>query len=167
MKRIFKPYSRKTETNNERNMDMKIFRIGCLTVALIPALTIGGASEPPAENTQGHRSGLAAKVVSSDGTSRTVKLQGVGCSESICSRVFIRSKGEDGAPQKTWLDSIASITRQTANDALLVMKDGSERRAALLSDFRVLYVSTANGGAQKLDLGGIQSLEFVSQNRNR
>lgn len=148
---------------------MKTFRVGCLTVALIPALTIGGAAEPPpaTENQQGHSSGLTARVVAADGSSRIVKLQGVGCTERMCSRVFIRSTGEDGAPQKTWLDSMASITRRSANGAVLVMKDGSQYQATLLSDFRVLYALTSNGRTEKIDLGGIQSLEFVSQNRNR
>jgi hypothetical protein len=145
---------------------MKTLRISCVAVVLMtPALTVGGANLPA--QVEGHRSGLTAKVVAADGTSRTVKLQGIGCSESMCSRVFLRSKTEEGVPQKTWLDSIASITRRTANDALLVMKDGSERRVTLVPDFRVLYVSNAAGLAEKLDLDKIRLLEFVSQNRNK
>ena len=46
-----------------------------------------------------------------------------------------------GAPLQTWLDSIASIKDATANDALFVMKDGTEQRLAFVTDFRVLYVS--------------------------
>jgi hypothetical protein len=59
------------------------------------------------------------------------------------------------------VDSIASIKDTTETDALFVMKDGTERRLALVPDFRVLYVSSRNGGAEKLDLAKIRSLEFL------
>ena len=104
---------------------------------------------------------MMAKVVSADGTSRTVRLEGVGCTESMCSRVFIRSKGESGAPLRTWFDSIASIKDATATDALFVMKDGTERRHTLVTDFRVLYVLNPNGRTEKLDLTKIRSLELL------
>jgi hypothetical protein len=128
-------------------------------VLLVPAFKSGAASLP--SQVEGHRSGLMAKVVSADGTSRTVKLEGVGCTESMCSRVFIRSKGESGAPLRTWFDSIASIKDATATDALFVMKDGTERRLAFVSDFRVLYVSNRIGLTEKLDLAKIRSFEFL------
>ncbi|MBZ5635011.1 MAG: hypothetical protein LAO55_17965 [Acidobacteriia bacterium] len=143
---------------------MRILRIGCLAlVLLIPAFRSVGASLP--SQVEGHRSGMMARVVSADGTSRTVRLEGVGCTESMCSRVFIRSKGESGDPRRTWLDSIASIKDATANDALFVMKDGTERRLAFMTDFRVLYVSNSNGRTEKLDLTKIQSLEFLDSGK--
>ena len=143
---------------------MKILRFGCVAIVLaIPAFTSGGASLP--SQVEGHRSGMMAKVVSADGTSRTVRLEGVGCSESMCSRVFIRGRDEGGAPLRTWLDSIASIKDGTAADALFVMKDGTERRLTFVSDFRVLYISNPNGRAQKLDLARIRSLEFLDSGK--
>lgn len=139
---------------------MKILRIGCVGMVLsIPAFTSGGASLP--SQVEGHGSGIMTRVVSADGTSRTVRLEGWGCTESMCSRVFIRSKGESGAPLRTWFDSIASIKNATATDALFVMKDGTERRLAFVTDFRVLYVSSRNNGTQKLDLAKIRSIEFL------
>jgi hypothetical protein len=144
----------------ERNKKMRILRIGCVAmVLLVPAFRSGGASLP--SQVEGHRSGLTATVTAADGTNRTVRLEGVGCTEGMCSRVFLRSKGEGGASRQTWLDSIASIKDTTEHDALVVMKDGSERRLALVPDFRVLYVSSRNGGSEKLDLAKIQSLEFI------
>ena len=139
---------------------MKILRICCVAMALsIPAFTSGGASLP--SQVEGHRSGMMAKVVSSDGTTRTVRLEGWGCTESMCSRVFIRSKSENRAPLRTWFDSIAVIKNATATDALFVMKDGTERRLPFVSDYRVLYVSNRIGLTEKLDLARIQSIEFV------
>jgi hypothetical protein len=143
---------------------MKILRIGCVAMVLsIPAFTSGGASLP--SQVEGHRSGMMANVVSTDGTSRTIRLEGVGCTESMCSRVFIRSKRESGALLRTWFDSIASIKDTTATDALFVMKDGTERRVAFVADFRVLYVSRGNGGVERLDLAKIRSLEFLDSGR--
>jgi hypothetical protein len=127
---------------------------------MIPAFRSGAASLP--SQVDGHRSGLTARVTAVDGTSRPIKLEGVGCTESMCSRVFIRSKSATGAPLQTWLDSVASIKDATATDALFVMKDGSERRLAMVPDFRVLYVSSSNGQAEKLDLAKIRSLKFLS-----
>jgi len=150
---------------------MKVFRIGCITVALIPVLTIAGANGPSAvkeagrEASQGHRSGMMARAVFLDGTERTLRLEGVGCSESICSRVFIRSTGEGGVPLRTWLDSIASIQHTAANDALLVMRDGAQRRVTFVPDFRVLYISTPGGRAERLDLTTIRSLEFLDSGK--
>jgi|GEM_PF-3209915 len=148
----------------EGDTSMKILRIGCIAaVLLLPAFKSGGASLPM--QVQGHRSGMIARVVSADGTIRTIRLDGVGCTESMCSRVLISSKDESGAPLQTWLDSIASIKNATANDALFVMRDGTERRLAFVQDFRVLYVSNPNGRREKLDLTKVRSLKFLDAHK--
>ena len=139
---------------------MKILQIGCVAMVLsIPAFTSGGASLP--SQVEGHRSGMTARVVAADGTIRTVRLEGWGCSESMCSRVFIRSKGESGALLRTWFDSLASIRDATATGALFIMRDGTERRLSFVTDFRVLYLSNRIAGTEKLDLARIRSIEFV------
>lgn len=143
---------------------MRALKIGCVAMmSLIPAFRSGGASLPA--QVEGHRSGMMASVVSADGTSRTVRLEGVGCAESMCSRVFITGKRESGTRLRTWFDSIASIQDATANDALFVMKDGTERRLAFVTDFRVLYVSGPNSRTEKLDLATIRSLEFLDSGK--
>jgi len=139
---------------------MKILRIGCVAMVLsIPAFTSGAASLP--SKVEGHRSGMMAKIVSADGTTRTVRLEGWGCTESMCSRVFIRSNSENRAPLRTWFDSIAAIKDATAADALFVMKDGTERRLPFVPEYRVLYVSNRIGLTEKVDLAKIQSIEFL------
>ena len=140
---------------------MKILTIGCAALILsIPAFRSGAANLP--SEVEGHGSGLTARVTYADGTSRLTKLQGVGCTESMCSRVFIRSKSADGAPLQTWLDSIASIEDTTENGAVFAMKDGTDQRLAFVSRFRVLYVSGSNGRTERLDLAKVRSLEFVN-----
>jgi hypothetical protein len=140
---------------------MKALRIcGIAAFLLLPAFKSGGANLP--SQVEGHRSGMMARVVSAGGSSRTVKLAGVGCTESICSQVFIRSKDENGAPVQVWLDSIASIRNATASDALFVMKNGAQRRLAFDTNFRILYTSAP---AEKLDLATVRSLEFLDTRR--
>jgi|SRR5579872_1323427 len=140
---------------------MRIVRVGCMAmVLLVPAFRSGAVNLP--SQVEGHRSGLTARVTAADGTSRTIKLEGVGCTESMCSRVFIRSKSASGASLQTWLDAIASVKDPSENDALFVMRDGSERRLSFVPDFRVLYVSDPNGHTEKLDLAKIRSLEIIN-----
>jgi hypothetical protein len=53
----------------------------------------GFASAP--HNDPHHRSSLRARVTMADGTDRRVTLQGVGCTESMCSRVRVRDTKAD------------------------------------------------------------------------
>jgi hypothetical protein len=60
-----------------------------------------------------------------------------------------------------WLDSIAAIKDTNENNALLVMKNGTEQRMSLVTDFRVLYLANRSRSSEKLDLAEIKSLEFL------
>ena len=137
---------------------MRILQVACLAAVLwIPGVRVGGATLPA--QVEGHHSGLAARVVDASGTARDVRLDGVGCTETMCSRVFLMSTSG-----RIWLDSIASIfassTDSTADSALFVMKDGTKRRTALTPDFRVLYVTDGHGRGGKINLTAIRSIEF-------
>jgi hypothetical protein len=105
----------------------------------------------------GHGSGLTAKITLPDGTIRMARVEGLGCSANICSRVAIKGKAGDDSLATFRLDSIAAIRDTTERDALLVMKNGTEQRVALVKDFRVLYLGTP----EKLDLAKIRSLQFL------
>lgn len=106
--------------------------------------------------------GLTAKITMRDGTTRTATFEGVGCTASICSRVAIKGNKADGTPVTTRLDSIASIRDTTTSGALLVLKDGTTRPLTLLNDFRVVYLDSRSGGAEKLDLSRVRSVEFMT-----
>jgi hypothetical protein len=147
-------------------MKKTTLRIISLAVALLAPVTFAlrGASEP-SEDRLGHQSGLTARITMADGTSRMARLNGVGCSASICSRTVIKSKAENDALVKTWLDSIAAIRDTTATDALFVLKDGTARRLSLVTDFRVLYLANRLGGTEKLDLAKVTSVEFPAPSK--
>jgi hypothetical protein len=105
--------------------------------------------------------GLTARITMSDGTIRTATFEGVGCTSSICSRVAIKGKS-NGTAITTRLDSIVAIREATADNALLVLKDGTTRRLTLSKDFRVIYFDNRSGDAQRLDLARTRSVEFIA-----
>jgi hypothetical protein len=134
-------------------------RMGCIvTLLLIPAAF---ASAPDPQGRQGHSSGLTAKITRADGTVQMARVEGLGCSAAICSRVAIKGRGDGDSLLTFWLDGIAAIRDTTDRDALIVMKDGETQRVSLITDFRVLYLANRPLSPQKLDLGKIKSLEFL------
>lgn len=145
---------------------MKVtLRIGSLTasfLAIVPFTTGVSAptTGPDVEPAQVRPSGLMTRITMRDGATRTVKLEGVGCAQSICSRTAIKAKTEGGSLARTWFDSLAAIRDTTANDALFVLKDGTSHRMSLVNDFRVLYLATRLGGTERLDLAKVRTVEF-------
>jgi len=89
------------------------------------------------------------------------KLEGLRCSRSICSKVAIKGKADGDSLLSLRLDSIAAIKDTTENDALLVMKSGTEQWMSLITDVRVLFLANRSHNSEKLDLVKIKSLEFL------
>jgi hypothetical protein len=110
---------------------------------------------------QGHRSSLRARVTMVDGTSRAITIQGVGCTDSICSRVRATALTADSV----WLDGLASV-RAISHDingpvkAVFAFKNGMERQASIVQVNRVLYVDGRFGRTEKLDLGSLTRIDF-------
>src|SRR5258708_4751730 len=147
-------------------MNISTLRMGWIAIALLAptTFTMRGASGP-ASVEQGHHSGMMAKVTLLDGVTRTVNLEGVGCTASLCSRTAIKGKAEHDSIVKTWFDTIAAIRDTTDSDALFVMRDGTQRRMSLMTDFRVLYLANPSGAPEKLDLAKVKSIEFLTPSR--
>lgn len=148
---------------------MKIFTIRVTyfvcVLLILTTFTVhvaSGSSKARIENqSQEHLSGLMANVSFADGTSQTVRINGIGCTESLCSTVLMKAKPEANRMVEIWFDSLAAIRDIRQNDAVFVGKDSSERRLTFLSDFRVLYVSKSDGAILKIDLAKIKSLEML------
>ena len=139
-------------------MKIRKLQIVAVSAFIVALLTVSHAMG----DTSKHVSGLTARVILADGTKRTVTLNGVGCSETICSRVFVQGRSRDGSTARIWIDRLAALRDIGANTALFIMKDGSQQRLSLITDFRVLYLNEGNTKSQKLDLSAIQSLEMLS-----
>src|SRR5215831_13887628 len=112
-----------------------IFRAGSLAAGLlaVASFTSGANGLSPAVNVDQvsanhHQSGLMARITMRDGTTRTVRLEGVGCTQNICSRTAIKAKSESDSVVRTWFDGLAAIRDTTSRDALFVMKDGTSKR---------------------------------------
>jgi len=127
---------------------------------IIAFLVIPGAFAIP-ETSAGHLSGLTAKITLPDGSIRMAKIEGMGCSVSLCSRVAIKGRANGGSLTTFWLDRIAAIRDTTEKDAFLVMKDGTGERVSLVNGFRVLYLANRTHNSEKLDLARIRSLEIL------
>jgi hypothetical protein len=96
-----------------------------------------------------------------DGTARTVTLQGVGCSISMCSRV----RAKDATNDDVWLDGLSSV-RQISHDshgsvqAIFRFRNGAERQASLVEGNRILYIRDGFRSTEKLDLASLTSIDF-------
>ena len=143
---------------------MKLRTAGIVCAGIVTLLSPFSvtASGRSARVEQGHASTFNVRIALPDGSTRTAKLDGVGCSISICSRVAITGIGEGGAQVRRRLDGISSIQKSGPNAVLLVLKDGTEQKLSLVRDFRVLYVTNSSGGTEKLDLMTIRSIELLS-----
>jgi hypothetical protein len=104
--------------------------------------------------------GLKAKITLLNGETHTMKIEGVGCTASICSRTVLKGKDDHDAMVTTPFDSVAAIKDTTGHNALFVMRDGSQRRISLVTDFRVLYLTSEAGAPEKMDLAKVKSIDF-------
>jgi hypothetical protein len=136
---------------------MKILKLRIVVVSLGLILSLSFAMDA-AEH---HASARMARVTLPNGTYRTVTLDGFGCSAAICSKVFVEGRTSDGSAAKIWIDGLSAIRDITTNSAVFVMKDGTQQRLSLITDFRVLYLQEGSSKPQKLDLSKVQSLQMV------
>ena len=150
---------------------MKTLRVRTLVVsaALILSMTFAmngiGDTLRPLRTSGTHASRLPARVTLPDGTSRTITLDGFGCSAAICSRVFVEGRSSDGSTAKIWIDGLSTIRDITPNSAVFTLKDGTQQRLLLITDFRVLYMDEAQAQPQRLDLSKIQSLQMLDSSK--
>jgi hypothetical protein len=137
-----------------------------MILTLIGLIVAAGAlSTVPGEAKAG-RLPIVARMTLANGSSRTVTLEGVGCSQTMCSRVAVRSKADgDSRVTRTWLDTIAAIKDVTSEDALFVLRNGTTCRLSVIHDNRFLYFADQNGVGGKIDLAGVKSVEFLAPGR--
>ena len=139
-------------------------RIAAIAVACLAGS--GGVASPwlplpAADHHEGHQSSLQARVTMADGAARVITLQGVGCTESICSRV----RAMDLKGDSVWLDGLTSI-REISHEAdgpvraVFTFKNGTEREASIRPLNRVLYIDGRLGRTEKLDLGWVTKIDF-------
>jgi hypothetical protein len=108
-----------------------------------------------------HRSALPVTLTLADGTERTATLQGVGCTDAMCSRV----RAQDSRSDSIWLDGLAGV-RQISDGAsgplrvVLAFKDGTERASSIAETNRVLYLTDQSGHRRTVDLASLKRIDF-------
>jgi hypothetical protein len=129
-------------------------------VLFIPMRVVSGA---PSKEPMAHAARLV-RLGLKDGSSKMVRLDGVGCDESICSRIAVNSRTVGNVIiNRTAFDTIATIREIADDSAVFVLKDGTTQRVSVIPDNRVLYLIAPNGGTQKISLRKVQSIDFSSR----
>jgi hypothetical protein len=139
-------------------MVLMLFRVAAIAAVVLVGV-VGLPTTAPFDH-EGHESSLRAKITMTDGTCHAVTLQGVGCRESMCSRVRVRGT----KTESVWLDGLASVREISQNPegpvhAVLTFKDGSSREISINALNRVLYVGSLFWTRQ-LDLTGVSQIDF-------
>jgi len=142
---------------------MRTFMTSAVLATILTAMPMyaeRGASSEHAEHT-----GQLIRLNVRDGSSQIVTLDGVGCDETICSRVAVnaRSLGNVIANRTRFAD-IAAIRDISEAAATFVLKDGTTHQLSIVPDNRVLYVFDANHRPQKISLQRLTSVEFDAKN---
>ncbi len=97
-----------------------------------------------------------------DGSSRVVRLQGVGCDESICSRVAVNSRTVGNVVvNRTKFDDIRAVKDITDDSAVFVFTDGTTRHVSVIPENRVLYVIGPSGATEKIRLRQLSALDLT------
>jgi hypothetical protein len=150
---------------------MKMLLSGLRTAAIALLVVLGGTGVassitpwlplPAVDDPNGHRSSLRATLTMSDGSTRPVTLQGVGCTTNICSRV--RALGANS--ESFWLDGIESVRgisceKDGAVTATFKLRDGTERQSSIVEGNRILYIRQRFGRVEKLDLASVARIDF-------
>jgi hypothetical protein len=126
------------------------------TLCVVSTLTFARPHDDPT-----HRSALIVTLTLPDGTQRTATLQGVGCTESMCSRV----RALDSRAKSVWLDHLSAVREISHNPsgpvhAVFTFRDGTERAASITDTNRVLYVRDWQGRDRTVDLASLIQIDF-------
>lgn len=107
---------------------------------------------------------LQVRLTSRSGSSRVATLDGVGCTEAICSRVAVRTRavsGEDASVTLVNFDVIAAMRIHRPGVATVDFVDGSSRQVVIPTENRVLYLFHDSHHREKLNMGELSAIEFL------
>ena len=107
---------------------------------------------------------LTIRLTPLNGPSRVETLNGLGCSEAICSRVFVRTLVEDEGRTVTRdipLDTVAAIESRGGGHARVRFINGTVQRLVVPIGWRVLYLLEDAGRTKRVDLSELHSIEFL------
>lgn len=129
---------------------------------LVSAVAVASRATPAtAQERMTHR---LVRLMPASGPSRMATLEGVGCTQAICSRVAIRTLGDhEGEHADVLVDfeTITTIRSHGAGRATVDLIDGTSRRVVIPIENRVLYLSDASDATEKVNLGDFAAIKFL------
>lgn len=130
----------------------------CSLLVLLTPLTNVSAASTAESHVPVHR---LVRLTLRDGSFRIARLDGVGCNESLCSRIAMNTQTIGSAVvNHTRLADVAALRSIDGAGALFVFRDGSTHWLSVVPDNRVLYVIGADGRIQKVGLSRLTSIDF-------
>jgi len=138
---------------------MRTFMTSAVLATILTAMPMYAEHGAPSKHLE--HAGQVIRLNVRDGSSQIVTLDGVGCDETICSRVAVNARSLGNViANRTRFSDIASIRDIAEDSATFVLKDGTTHRLSVVPDNRVLYVFDANHLSQKISLQRLTSVEF-------
>lgn len=138
---------------------MRTFMTSAMVATILTAMPMYAERGAPSEHVE--HAGQLIRLNLRDGSSQVVTLDGVGCDETICSRVAVNSRSLGNViANRTRFADIAAIRDISEATATFVLEDGTTHLLSVVPDNRVLYVFDANQRAQKISLQRLRSVEF-------
>ena len=107
---------------------------------------------------------LRVRLTSQSGSSRVAALDGVGCTEAICSRVAIRTRAissDEAGVTLVNFDAIAAMRMHRPGVATIDFVDGSSRQVVIPAENRVLYLLDDSHHTEKLNISELSAIEFM------
>lgn len=138
---------------------MRTFMTSAVLATILTAMPM--YAERGASSEHGEHAAQLIRLNLRDGSSQIVTLDGVGCDETICSRVAVNARSLGNViTNRTRFADIAAIRDISEATSTFVFKDGTTQRLSVVPDNRVLYVFDANHRAQKISLQRLACVEF-------
>jgi len=144
---------------------MKCIVVLTFTFVLAPLSSIAKWTEVAyAAPRETRTAGLMIRITPLNGPSRVETLDGIGCSEAICSRVFVRTLVDDEdrtVARDIPLDTVAAIEPRVGGHARLRFINGTVQQLVVPVGWRVLYLLDDAGRTKTVDLSKLHSIEIL------
>ena len=123
------------------------------------------AKRPKVTKKEGHISPVMVKVNFPGGESRTGPLIALGRNGVKGNTHRFEGLGPGNEKVIIWLDTIKEIKDTTADDALIILKDGTKSRLEYAYLSQQFFIATEAGGESRINFSQVDSVEFLSPPR--
>lgn len=138
-------------------------------LALLAVVAVAGPSLVRAELTKvekrdGHVSPVLVELTYHNQETQKGLLCGFGNKFNYHTHI-IRGFSPEQAQVDLWLDGLTSIDGVNGDEAVLTLKDGTQRQLRVTEDKNLLYFVTVEGTEQRIELSQVKSVKFLTSPR--